>query len=250
MNTDSSLVSNITDVPNLKSFSLICYSLSENYENEIVSLLHRMLNLEKLSLYLRTDYQYRFIDPIDLPNQFSAHLSNKNRNTKYQQTSDIVCCHNNEMTYHFFTLPFELIEIFSIGNQFPNIRFNNVIELWVLTIVSFKHEFFLRISRAFPLHKNFIITDRQSVVTADTHLSDHIESYEIVQYPHLTALDLTRAGISCVDQLLNQNKTHLPRLTQLRIFYETLRSTTDNFTREVTRRNCANITRLIFHCFR
>jgi hypothetical protein len=268
MDIDSLLVSNMADLPNLKSFSLICYVLIENYDNEIVSLLHRMLNLEKLTLYLRIDYQYRFIDPIDLLNQFSTHLSqlnsfkfylsvinnqnhfikylsNNNRNMKYQQTSDIVCFYNNEVTYHLFTLPFEFIKIFNIGNRFPNIRFNNVIELWVLDVVPFEHEFFLRISRAFPLLKNFVVTDFKSVLINDIHLSDNIQSYEIVKYPHLTALDLTRAGVSCVDQFLNENKTHLPRLNQLRIFYETLRITTENFTKEATRRNCANITRLI-----
>ena len=267
MDIDSSLVSNMTDLPNLKSFSLICYSSIENYGNEIVSLLHRMLNLEKLTLYLCIDYQYRFIDTIDLLNQFSTHFSrlksfkfylsivnnenhfvkyllNNNRNMKYQQTSDIVCCHNNEATYHLFTLPFEFIKIFTMGNRFPNIRFNNVIELWVLDVVPFEHEFFLRISRAFPLLKNFIVSDFKSVIIDDIHLSDNIQSYEIVKYPHLTALDLTRAGVSCVDKLLDENKTHLPRLNQLRIFYETLRITTENFTREATRRNCANITRL------
>lgn len=268
MDMHSSLVSNMTDLPNLKSFSLICYNLIGNYGNEIVPLLHRMLNLEKLTLYLRIDYQYRFIDPIDLPNQFSTHLSrlnsfkfylsvinnenhfvkylsNKSKNMKYEPTSDIICCHNNEATYHLFTLPFEFIKMFTIGNRFPNIRFNNVIELWVLDILPFEHDFFLRISRAFPLLRNFIVSDIKSVLSNDIHLSDNIQSHEIVKYPHLTALDLTRAGVSCVDQLLNENKTHLPCLKQLRIFYETLRITTENFTRGATRRNCANITRLI-----
>ena len=126
---------------------------------------------------------------------------------------DIVCCHNNEATYHLFTLPFEFIKIFTIGNRFPNIRFNNVIELWVLDVVPFEHEFFLRIARAFPLLKNFIITDIKSVLNSDVHLSNNSQSFEIVTYPHLTALDLTRAGVSCVDRLLNENQTHLPCLT-------------------------------------
>ena len=268
MDVESSLVSNTTDLPNLKSFSLICYSLIEHYRNEIVSLLHRMFNLEKLTLYLRIDYQYRFIDPIDLPNQLSTHLSQlnsfkfyisvinnenhfvkyfskKSQNMKYEPTSDILCCYNNEATYHLFTLPFEFIKMFTIGNRFPNIRFNNVIELWVIDVLPCEHDFFLRISRAFPLLKNFIVSDLKSVLNNDVHLSDNIRSHEMVKYPHLIGLDLTRAGVSCVDQLLNENKTHLPCLNQLRIFYETLRITTGNFTRGPTRRNCANITRLI-----
>jgi len=254
-------------LPNLKTFSLISYGLIKNYDNDIVSLLRHMLNLEKLILYLRIDYQHRFIDPIDLLNQFSMHLpqlssfkfylsiindqshfvnylSNNNRNMKYQQTSDIVCFHNNKATYHLFTLPFEFIKLINIGNLFPNIRFNNVIELWVFDVGPLEHEFFLRISRAFPLLKNFIVSDYKSLFNYVIHSSDDIQSYEIVKYPHLTSLDLIGAGVSCVDQLLNENKTHLPRLNQLRIFYDTLRITTENFTREATRHNCSNITRL------
>jgi hypothetical protein len=39
---------------------------------------------------------------------------------------------------------------------------------------------------------------------------------------------------------------HLPCLTELTVLNEELRIITNNFTRESTRRNCANVKRLIF----
>ena len=80
MDIDSSslLFSQTIDLLNFKTFSLTSYGLIENYDNEIVPLLHRMLNLKNLTLYLRIDYQYRFIDPIDFLDRCSIHLSQLN----------------------------------------------------------------------------------------------------------------------------------------------------------------------------
>lgn len=51
--------------------------------------------------------------------------------------------------------------------------------------------------------------------------------------------------IDLVDQLLNENKIRLPHLSCLSVMYEHLRITTEDFTREATQCNCADITHLI-----
>jgi hypothetical protein len=231
-----------------------------------------MLYLEKLTLYLRIACQDIFIDPTSLINQFSMlmsrlysfkfylsteykrddlvrYLSNNNMkqnymNIGYQEVSNIVCYNNDIGTYHIFTLPFEFAKLIVIGNIFPNIIFNNVIELWVEDIVPFKHEFFLRIAHAFPLLKTFIVCDCSPSRYNAKKSSDNIQTYQIVEYLHLTLLDITRVGIDCIEQFLNETRTHLPCLAELRIRYEDLRIVTKDFTREATRRNCANVTRL------
>ena len=48
-----------------------------------------------------------------------------------------------------------------------------------------------------------------------------------------------------VEHFLNETKTYLPRLTELKIRYEDLKMVTKNFTRDETRRNCAKVKRLI-----
>ncbi|CAF1289958.1 unnamed protein product [Rotaria sordida] len=145
MDLDSSIVHNLDDLPNLKCFSLIHYGLIEEYNNINKYLLHRMLYLEKLTLYLRIACQPVFIDPISIINQFSMHMSQLNsfkfylkstennrnvmvrylsnnnikrynNNKEYKDLSDIICYTSNIATYHIFTLPFEFAVLMSIGN--------------------------------------------------------------------------------------------------------------------------------------
>jgi len=71
--------------------------------------------------------------------------------------------------------------------------------------------------------------------------------YSIVKYPYLISLHLVDVHIDYVDQLLNERKTHLPRLTELTIDYDHLTIVTDNFTRDTTRLNCIKVKELNFY---
>lgn len=231
-----------------------------------------MLNLERLTLYLRIGCQNVFIDPIDLLDDFSLHLSrlysfkfylsteNKkddlirylaNNDIKHnykklgcEEILDMASFTRNTGTYHVFTVPFEFTLLMSVGNIFPNIVFFNVIDLWIYDIVPFEHEFFLRIARAFPLLKRFYLTTLTTMSSNLLKSSDSIPTAEIVEYPHLVLLDLERTDTNYVEQFLNDNKTHLPCLSELFVFYEQLRIITNDFTREETRRNCGNVKKL------
>ncbi|CAF1672205.1 unnamed protein product, partial [Adineta ricciae] len=137
----------------------------------------------------------------------------------------------------------------SIGNKFPNIIFNNVNELWVRDEVRFEHNFFLRIAQAFPLLKCLHVSDIERLRNDDddaNKLSDNIQLHQIIVYPHLSFLSIDMEGTYYVEQFLNETKTHLPCLDHLSLSkYEDLRIVTNDFTREETRRNCANVRRLI-----
>ena len=252
---------------------MVYYGLIEENDNKVVSLLRRMLYLEKLTLYLRVDCQNTFTDPISLLNQFSMHMlqlrsfkfylsTDNNRNdlvrylsnndlkqnsmdTRYQEMLNMASFTVNTAVYHIFTVPFEFARLMFIGNVFPNIIFNNVIELWIRDELPFKHEFFLRIAQAFPLLKSFYICYCSSLSCNTKKSSDNAQSHRIVEYPHLISLDISGINIDCVEQFLNETKTFLPRLAGLTVGYEELRIVTEDFTREATRRNCANITQLI-----
>jgi hypothetical protein len=195
-------------------------------------------------------YSFKFyLSAVNNSDDLGHYLSNNDIKRNYmkigcEEVSNIVCLAGNTSTYHIFTLPFEFIELMSIGNIFPNIIFNYVIELWVHDVVPFEHEFFLRIAQAFPLLKILSVSDFSPLSYNVKKSSDNIQSYQIVEYPHLTLLDVTRAGVNYIEQFLNETKTHLPSLAQLNVFYEKLRIITENFTREATRRNCARVTRL------
>ncbi|CAF2986919.1 unnamed protein product [Rotaria socialis] len=272
MDTDLSIVHNLSELPNMEVFSLIHYGLIEEYNDKFVSLVRRMLYLEKLTLYLRIACPSVYMDPISLISEFSVNtsrlhsfnfylstennkndlarsLSNNNikqnfTNTGYQEVSSIVSFSACTATHHVFTLPFEFVKLLGIGNIFPNIVFKNVIELCVRDMVPFEHEFFLRIAQAFPRLQRFYISDLSSQSHNWKKSTDIVEPHQIVEYPHLTFLDITRVSIKYVEQLLDETKTHLPSLTELHVRYEDLRVVTEDFTRELTRRNCAKVTRL------
>jgi hypothetical protein len=249
----------------MKCFSLIYYGLIKEYDNKFVSLFRRMLYLEKLTLYLCVANQGIFMDPINLINEFSIcmprldsfkfYLSTENDrndlvrymsnndikqnyvNRGYQEVSNIISSTVGPATYHIFTLPFEFVKLFYIGNIFPNIVFNYVIELNVDDSVPFEHEFFLRIAKAFPLLKTFCIINISTQSHNAKKSSDNIQSYQIAEFPHLTSLDIARTDITYAEQFLSETKTHLPCLDELSVEYE-------DFTRDATRRNCANVKQL------
>ncbi|CAF4281013.1 unnamed protein product, partial [Adineta steineri] len=122
--------------------------------------------------------------------------------------------------------------IVSIGNIFPNIVFNNVIELWIHDIIPFQHEFFLRITQSFPLLQHLFITDLTSLSYKRKKSPNNIQADQIVKYPHLILLDITGLNNDYIEQFLNETKTYLPCLTILCVSYEQLQITTEDFTRE------------------
>ena len=246
----------------MKCFSFIYHALLEESDDKIISLLRRMLNLNKLTLYLRIKSQNQFLNPTSIITKYSMHMkqlhsfdyyiSTENNRNDYIHTQEkllntnanvlnIVCFAPMKVTYHLFTVPFQFERLKFIGNIFPNVIFSNVVELWVHDIISFEHEFFLRIARFFPLLKSLVLTD----FTLPSHVlkqsPEEIHPNAIARFPYLSSLYITTIGTRCIEQFLNENKTNLARLTTLRVLYEDLRTVTEDFTREATRNNCANI---------
>ncbi|CAF3073790.1 unnamed protein product [Rotaria sp. Silwood2] len=62
------------NLPNLKCFSLYCDTDTVVYDELIVPLLHRMLDLEKLHLYLIIGYKNTFIDGNNLKRNIINHM--------------------------------------------------------------------------------------------------------------------------------------------------------------------------------
>ncbi|CAF4493644.1 unnamed protein product [Rotaria sp. Silwood2] len=68
----------------------------------------------------------------------------------------------------------------------------------------------------------------------------------VIVFPHLTHLEIICGNIDSAEQFLVDTKTLLPRLIDLTIPYSYIQEVTENFIREATRHNCANIKRLTF----
>ncbi len=59
------------------------------------------------------------------------------------------------------------------------------------------------------------------------------------------SIEFDYAHIYYIEHFLNETKTHLPRLTKLKISYGDLSQVTENFTRDEMRRTCGRVKRLI-----
>jgi len=257
----------------MKYFSLTCCCPTQEYDTRILPLLRRMIKLEELTLDIMNKERTTFIDGTQINEKILVHMAclrkftfhittevNLHHLTHYPSNEDIertfinigyqrVCCIQNyiidSVICHVFSLPFAFDNLEYIGNTFSPIDFSHVRELTVHDKNAFKHEFFIRIARFFPLLKKLSVINfrSQSQIRANS-VSNNNELYSIVEYSHLISLCLRPTHINYVEQFLNETKTHLPHLTKLMIDYDDLKIVTENFTRDETRRNCAKVTQL------
>jgi hypothetical protein len=73
---------------------------------------------------------------------------------------------------------------------------------------------------------------------------DNCQLHSIIEYRHLTRLDVRDAHIDYVEQFLNETKAFIPCLTEFEVSAHHLKAVTKNFTRKETRRNCATVKRI------
>jgi hypothetical protein len=229
-----------------------------------------MSNLEKLTLYLPiegrntvidgtfvqhdildympqlhsfTFYICTYVKTVDLSYKLSGEDIQQTLTNIGQQhvTSIVNYIQDGKAACSIFSLPFEFDYLKNLGNKFPNIVFNYVTFLLVEDSNPFEHEIFMRIARSFPLLKHLCIWNRESQVLDGlmTFSSD-----SIIEYPHLTTLDVKYAHRDYVEQFLNETKAFIPCLTEFEVSVYHLKAVTKDFTRKETRRNCAKIKRI------
>jgi len=258
----------------MKCFSLKISRLNYGYDNQVVPLLRRMRNLEKLTLYIRMSHQVTYIDGIQLENDILIYLEQLHTfvfyisteidaehgvpavsndeiqrtftNIRYGQVGCFIdYCKSGCTISHVFSLPVSFDRLETIRNNFPNIIFNNVTSLSIIGSVPFKHEFFVRLAQSFPLLKSLHLSNLSlQSEDSDELESDNNELYLAVEYPHMTSLDILYA-VDYAEQFLDESKARLPNLIQLKIDYVILQDVTENFTRDATRANCMKVKRLI-----
>jgi hypothetical protein len=258
---------------NLKCFSLTAFAINmSTYDNQIVPLLRQMSQLEQLTLSLGVFQRTTFIDGTHLNNEILSQMSHLHgfifdivthiviTNEDRKSINDIrstfiqdVDCYidylpNGQGRCHVYSLPFARGYFQNINNNFPGGIFMSVRTLSVSDYTCpFEHDFFKRISRSFPLLNRLTVfnTIQQNEKRARQSY-DYEQTSSIVEFSHLSQLDLGYAHVDYVEQFLLDTNTHLPYLDQLRIEYEHLITVTENFTSNATRVNCAKLKRLMF----
>ncbi|CAF1367885.1 unnamed protein product [Rotaria sp. Silwood1] len=271
----SKQIKNQGKIPNLKCFNLSCFLETWNYNTLIVPLLHRMLNLEKLGLYIMTYVKERFIDGNSLKEDILHHLTKikhfdfdiysyiymKNQlnfpsKEDIQQTfkdfpcTKVISCvdyiHKRKQAQcHVYSYPF-LMEFYEqITNNFPGGFYPYVRIVSLYDEHPFEHEFFLQISLAFPLMGRLTLFNYCSQNVKQS--IDINQNFEIIRYYHLIELDIRQCHDDYTEEFLLHTKTYLHNSISLDIDLESLARITQNFTRNETRINCSKVNELFLY---
>ncbi|CAF4490261.1 unnamed protein product [Rotaria magnacalcarata] len=262
-------INNEKKLLNLKCFSLKHTTYLTVYNQFLVPLLHRMSNLEELSLFF-LNHNGAFIDGDNLAKNTIGHMTKLNKfafdirtiisfvkllnlpsykefqNTfRHFEKIQIISCIDyfqkaSECYCHMYSYPYTLKYYKDITNNFTRGLFECVREISLFDERPFEHEFFLEIARSFPFLEKLILHNREPQMY-------YGQQWPIIEYPHLTQLDLVRTHHSYVEQFLNNTKMSLLNNIYLYVNYHGLQIVTANFTREVTRLNCSKVYSLLLH---
>ncbi|CAF3327609.1 unnamed protein product [Rotaria sp. Silwood2] len=266
-------INNTENLPNLKCFSLYSDIDTSFYDQLIVPLLHRMLNLEKLNLYLIICGKKTFIDGNDLKKNIINHMPQLNKFTfnirstvrlhneinllskediQYTfndfENKQIISCVDyfselEQSECHIYSYPYEWKEYHKITNNFPGGTFKYVREISLFDEQPFEHEFFFQISQSFPFMKKLTLINEKPKNNKQSRKldDDNNQHLSIIEYPYLFELDLVDAHDDYIEQFLVDTKTCLPNGVYLSVDYQALNRVTQEFTRNTTRLNCIKL---------
>ncbi|CAF1206246.1 unnamed protein product, partial [Rotaria sordida] len=176
-------IDNRKKLPNLKCFSLTSIEFVSHYDKLIIPLLRRMINLEKLTVFLSVLKTYStFIDGIELHDQiliYMPHLNkftfniftavvNRNMKINLSSNEDIQhsfigkgcgevgsCVHirseDNVGGSHVYSLPYKFEYFIHLNNSFQGDIFDTVRYLTMTDGRPFEHNLYKLISQCFPL---------------------------------------------------------------------------------------------------
>ncbi|CAF2186042.1 unnamed protein product, partial [Rotaria magnacalcarata] len=266
----SAMIGNKEESPNLRCFSLTC-QLEQNYYDElIIPLLHRMPNLESISLYLAHDHIHRFIDGNDLKKNIINHMPRLNKflfnirsiislndqisllsNNDIQRTfsnftgNQIISCVNyfpkmKRGQCHIYSYPYTLNYYHNITNNFPGGLFKRVREISLYDEHPFEYEFFIEIAQAFPSLRKLSLSNRKGQKLKNSKMN-----YPLIEYPHLNDLELIDIHKDYVELFLDNTKTLLSDNLCLSVEYRPLRKVTNNLKKDTMRFNCAKVVQLM-----
>jgi hypothetical protein len=239
------------------------------YDNAIIPLLRRMINLEELTLFLsviRLDSPY--IDGIQLHNQILLYMPQLNKFTfnintavanvnarinlssnediqrsfigkKYDQVGSYVCTSSTgiEGRSHVYSLPYQFNYFLYLNNSFQGGTFDKVVYLVMTDVNPFEHELFKIISQDFSLLKHLCIKN-------DQPQKNKQHSSSLIIFSHLIVLNLFLSHMDYAEQFLYDKNTYMPSLFNLEIEYQSLVTVTDNFNNHAARLNCAKLKKL------
>lgn len=251
-------------------------SINETYEYDevLVPHLQRMTNLESLILHLLIEDQVKFVDSSNLTRNILSHMPHLNQflfnirsivlfdnqldlpsNDEIQRT--FTNCTDYEVVSYVdffprkktgqccvytYPYPYTMLHFDGITNSFPGGLFQYVRHVQLIDERPFEHTFFLSIAQSFPSLECLRVKNFQAQMCKDDQDSNgHLP---IIEYSHLTELELLDVHDDYAEQFLLHTRTHFSNPTLLLIGYDTIRRITHDFTRDTTQVNCKMIERV------
>ncbi|CAF1348082.1 unnamed protein product [Rotaria sordida] len=256
-------------LPELKCFSLTSMEFASHYNDQIIPLLRRMINLKELTLFLAVLKRYStYIDGIQLHDQILTYMPQLDKfrfsiNTLvvngrikidlpsnedvqhsfigkgYEQVGSYVHIRleDNIGMSHVYSLPYQFQYFLHLNNSFQGHMFDTVRRLTMSDGRPFEYNLFILIPQCFPLLKELHVINYQPQKNKQ-------HSSILIILSHLILLNLVETHADYAEQLLFDKNTHLPCLLDLCIEYKSLAMITNNFTNNPIRRNCAKIKKL------
>ncbi|CAF3189770.1 unnamed protein product [Rotaria sp. Silwood2] len=227
------------------------------YNTFLAPPLNRMSNLEQLSLYFLNHhgpiidgvfvekniinrmtrlkkFTFNICSIAPFNNQVNLPSNEYIQNTfRTFQSDPIISCVDyfskaDEFHCHIYSYPYALTYYNDIMNNFPRGLFKYVREVYLFDERPFDYDFFLQIAQYFPLMEKLILHNREPQ-------KNNNQQRSIIEYPHLTQLDLVRTHENYVEQFLVNTKMSLLNSVYLHGDNDSLERVTHTFIRDATR---------------
>jgi hypothetical protein len=241
----------------LKRFSYTELSFAPDYDEFMIPLLRRMINLEKLQLHVSLlRKNSTFIDGHQLHDQFLVYMTRLNQFTfniitavanydcpielqsqtdiessfigrSYGQVTSSISFNSDFGTPEclIYSLSYDLEYFHGLDNSFKNAVFHKVRQLMMADGISLEQNLFERISQGFPALEYLYLCNREK-------MAHRYESSTFITFPNLVFLDMPHANIDYVSFFLLKRNTHLPRLITLYVDMDDLSLITKTFTKD------------------
>jgi hypothetical protein len=146
---------------------------------------------------------------------------------------------------HVYSSPFFMQHYHNLTNNFPGGFYRYVRFLSLYDTQAFEHEFFLRISQAFPLMQKLTLINLQGQSREESSQSINDEQgLTLVKYFHLIELELDQVHDDYVEEFLSHRKTFFSNSIYLCIRYQSIARVTHHFRRDSTQMNCRKIKKI------
>lgn len=231
-------MSNLEELFLNMSIDLDTFFEGNHLKNDIISYMPKLI---RLVFSIRSSL-FKIYDLTDVPSNDDIQCTFQGLED-YQITSYVDYFPDEKVAQcHIYSHPYTLSSLSRLTNSFSGGLFPFVTKVSLFDDHLFEHEFFIRIAQSFPVLKILFIDNELPLNHKQyQQANEDCRNMPHIEYPNLTHLKLDANLDYYVELFLNADKVCLSTYINLSVCYSRLRRVTHNFTRGLTRRNCARV---------